>query len=283
MTRIIEFMKIKSLSKFSYNSYITFSDGHSVFNWFNANKEEILNSNDKNCKVIQEQYKIYLKQIKERKDEISYASLKQTKNSMEIAKEFMNIKDLKKFDKDSNIILSNHISTYEWFTKNVRYVFSSTHEIYQTIKKQYYDVHLKKKTIDFRKDKYFFYKENKLYKFNEYSNIRLPSNTLSGIWFLENKDNIFKSNAPIDIEIQKQYKKYEIYYSLELEFYYEKNELKFDSFSNIRFKSGALMNFWWETNKERILSSSFFLDNLIKKQYYNYINSIETEVFKKKL
>ena len=281
--RIIEFMKIKSLGKFSHNGYITFFDGHFVSNWFNANKEEILNSNDKNCKVIQEQYKIYLKQIKERKDEISYASLRQTKNSMGIAKEFMEINDSKKFDINSNIMLSNGMSSFDWFAKNVRYVFSSTHEVYQTIKKQYCDMHKKRKLISLRKDKYYFYKEKSLYKFNEYSNIKMPSNTLSGIWFLENKKYIFNSNDPLDVEIQNQYRKYENYYNLELEFYYEQSELKFDEDSNVRFSSRALMNIWWEANKEKILSSSFYLDVLIQKQYNNYLNSMNGETFKKKL
>ena len=43
------------------------------------------------------------------------------------------------------------------------------------------------------------------------------------------------------------------------------------------------MNFWWEKNKESILSSSFIIDQMIKEQYYKYVDSNEEEVLKKKL
>lgn len=281
--RIIEFIKIETLNKFSHNSNITFSDGLIASNWFHYNKNEILSSNDEDCKIIQRQYKQHLKQIENKKREKQDLSIKQTINSMKIAKEFMDIEGFEKFDKDSNIMLSNGVSAYDWFVKNINYIFSSTNEIYQTIKKQYNKMRIKKEHFLFVKDRQYFCKDNRLYKFDEKSEIRLPSNNLSGIWFKKNKKEILNSNNLIDIEIQRQYKSYKDYYSLLYEFYIKDNDLKFDSASNIRFASGALMNFWWEKNKESILSSSFIIDQMIKEQYYKYVDSNEEKVLKKKL
>lgn len=269
-----EFVNIQSLNKFSRHSEICFSNGKRTYNWFSKNKKEILNSDEEDCKLIQIQFEEYNNFIKEDSKRIKEGIFLITKTSEILLKEFINIQNIHKFDKDSNIFLSNGMTTYEWFLNNANAIFAEDNELLKQVKGQYFQAKKNKKIINASKDKYYFYKEKDLYKFNEFSTIELPSKRKSGIWFLQNKEVILSSNNPIDLEIAKQYHSYGIYYALVLEFYYQNDFMKFNETSNIRFKSGALMSEWWEVNKEYVLSSDFFLSVLIKKQYEEYVKNI---------
>lgn len=281
-SKLIEFANIKTLEKFTRSSNILFSDGHVAYNWFVANKKEILSSNNKYCKLVQSQYENHLKSVKEAKLMETTQSIHNTFVNANITNEFKNIKDIRKFDKDSNIYLSNGMTTYDWFIANSRSILVDDCGMYKEIKEQYYRAKKTRKIIEEKKDKYYFYKEERLHKFNEFSGIELPSKIISGVWFLQNKESILNSDNPIDVEIAKQYHKYEMYYALVFEFYNKKDLLKFNEFSNVRFKSGSLMSDWWEVNKENILSSDFFLDEFIKKQYEKYLNDVLGSQIKKK-
>ncbi len=282
-SKLIEFANIKTLEKFTRSSNILFSDGHVAYNWFVANKKEILSSNNKYCKLVQSQYENHLKSVKKAKLMETTQSIHNTFVNANITNEFKNIKDIRKFDKDSNIYLSNGMTTYDWFIANSRSILVDGCGMYKEIREQYFNAKKTQKIIERSRDKYSFYKDDRLYKFNEFSGIELPSSKLmSGVWFLQNKESILNSDNPVDVEIAKQYKKYEMYYALVLEFYYEKDLLKFDEHSNVRFKTGSLMPLWWEVNKESILSSEFLPDKLIKKQYEEYLTNVLGSSFKKK-
>lgn len=281
-SKLKEFAGIETLEKFRQSSNIFLSDGRNAYNWFVKNKKEILSSNDSDCKLIQNQLSEYIKSIKESVLKEKKQSVYVTNTNASIMNEFKDIKSIKKFDKDSKIFLSNGMSSYEWFITNVHSILVDDCGMYKEIREQYYNAKRTQRIIGATKDKYYFCKDKRLYKFNEFSNIELPSKVMSGVWFLQNKESILSSNNPVDVEIAKQYRKYEMYYALVLEFYYEKDLLKFDNFSNVRFKTGSLMPDWWEVNKEDILSSDFFLNQLIKDQYEEYLNNVLGSDLKKK-
>lgn len=280
--QVKEFANINNLDKFSQNSHILFSNGISCYYWFLKNKKEIFDSNNTDCKLIKRQYDEYTKKEEQRTKNLEIRNFKKNRLNADIVSEFKSIKDIRKFDKDSNIFLSNGMTTYEWFMANIQNILADDCGMYKEIKEQYYSAKKTQKIIRKKKDKYYFYKEERLHKFNEFSGIELPSKIISGVWFLQNKESILNSDNPIDVEIAKQYHKYEMYYALVFEFYNKKDLLKFNEFSNVRFKSGSLMSDWWEVNKENILSSDFFLDELIKKQYEKYLNDVLGSQIKKK-
>lgn len=273
-SEIREFANIDTLEKFSEYGCILLSNGINSHYWFLKNKKEIFDSNDPDCKLIKKQYDEHKKAMKERIAKLKKQSFHMNGFNADIANEFKNIKDIKKFDRDSNIFLSNGMLACDWFIANVHSILEDECGMYKEIRKQYYNAKKTQRIIGKTKDKYYFFKDKRLYKFNEFSGIELPSKVMSGVWFLQNKESILNSDNPVDVEIAKQYYEYEIYYALVLEFYYKKDLLKFNEHSNVRFKSGSLMADWWEVNKEKILSSNFFLDEFIKKQYEEYLSNL---------
>lgn len=282
-SKLIEFKNKNTLDKFLKSSYICFSDGTNMYNWFKMNKKEIIGNNeDENCLKIQKQYEEFIRINNENFMMRKKKTMVYTNKLLENAKEFSMINSSKKFDKDSNILLSDGKKAYDWFIENIKIVLYSKDEVYLIIQKQYSDMKKNKKRVIEQKDKHFFCAETKLHKFNELSNIILPSNKTSGKWFLENKEKILNSNNPVDLEISKQYDKYKLNYKLKYEFYLKKDLSKFNLSSNERFQSGALMCDWFDLMKDEILTSEFALDILIQKQYDSYLDSIKSKTLKKK-
>lgn len=272
--KLIEFSCETSTSKFNKFSSISFKiDGASMTHWFYTYKEQILNGKETENLEIALQYQQYLFDIELNKTEQVAFEISIVTQKKKMLQEFLNISDMKKFEFDSEIRLSNGDSAGKWFAKNVRFISDSKDSVCIEITKQYEEVIRKrnlKNQCGFKKDELFFFKTPKKYKFNIDSNIILPSGISSGVWFKYNRSFIIHGKGPLEKEIKRQYLSYRDFSRLILEFYQVKDLSKFDYDSDFRFTTGALMSDWWEVRKDEILNDDFFLYVYIQNQYEQY-------------
>ena len=283
--RIKEFYNIKNLTKFNsyfYNMFL-FSDGSKMYSWYKSNKDEIFSRKDFYCEGIRKQYLDYKNRTNiNRQNGMSelYVSIR---GETLILEEFLNINDLSKFDSKSQIKLSNGDNSYDWFIKNKNMIFNGERGIHKKIQKQYLTYKKRKLLLDFKKDELFFVRLNDKLKFDRTSNVVLPSGTTSGTWFDKNKVELEKNNNnPIAKMIMEQYEEYKNIMELLYDFYKEPGLAKFDFDSNARFKSGALMNLFWELWKEEILTKRIYLFEVISNQYDKYLHINDSKKILKK-
>ena len=243
--KLIEFANMKSDEKFTESGLAFFSNGARVGNWFYVNKNRIFELNNEISKHILKEYEEFVikreKEIK-RKMELTKQKIERFERNCNL---FYNIKDDGKYREDSGIKLIGDQLAYDWFNAYLNRIMGSTLEICKLIIRDYrkYIINEKKaKLIDERKKLHEFFCERNYEKFEINSNIKFKDGTLMYKWFLNNKDKIINSNELICIEIHSQYENYLSYLGLKDEFYKHTNLEKYDEDSNIRFRSGALMN-----------------------------------------
>ena len=272
--KLIEFLDIKSDEKFSESGLACFSNGSSAGSWFYLNKDKIFALNNEFSKRILKEYNIYIE-----KKEAAIARKKELiKNNVEKFERycniFYNIKDDGKYNKDKDVKLVGELLAYDWFNANINRIMRSTYDICNLIKKDYlrYKVDERKaKLIEERKKVYEFFCEKNNNKFQVNSNLKFKDGTLMYKWFLNNIDKIINSNELIYNKIYNQYELYLFYLELKNEFYNHPNLEKYDENSNVRFKSGALMCFFFEQYFNDILNSNTKIDKLIIDDYKKYI------------
>lgn len=193
----------------------------------------------------------------------------------DMVNEFACYPDSKKFDPRSDVRFKNGELMGVWFANNIDKIFSYKKETYELIKQQYKNYRRKKASHDIlqrRKYFYLFLKIDNLNKFNADSGVTFSDGDLAGIWFYCNKNEILSSDDVVCIAIKKQYFNYLEFLDLELEFLHARKE-KFCLDGCVRFKTGAIMNFWWETYKDDILSSKDEVSIRIKEQFDCFNNT----------
>ncbi len=201
-----------------------------------------------------------------------------------LIKEFLACPDLNKFNSRSNLFFKNGISMGYWFGKNMDKILRSKNPICIEISKQYEKKkkmeELKKKNA-FIKYKHMFYVMNNLDKFNYNSGLTFPDGMFVSEWFYSNINIILSSDNVIDEQIKKQYNNYLDFQKLKMEFLHADVQ-KFDENGCVRFLTGAIMNFWWENNKDKILSSNDSVSLKIKEQYEKYLALIDNSKIEKR-
>ncbi len=203
-----------------------------------------------------------------------------------MANEFASCSDFNKFDPRSNVRFKNGDLMGVWFANNMQKIFSYKGEVSAIIKNQYLDY---KRCSDYKKEDsshevlqrrryfYLFLKTNNINKFNFYSGVTFPDGSLTGVWFYCNKDKILSSDDDaVCCVIKKQYFNYLQFADLKLQFLHAPKE-KFCFDGCVRFKTGAIMNFWWETYKDDILSSKDEVSIKIKAQFESFNNIYDNE------
>lgn len=275
--KLEEFLNIGTYNKFKKDAKIQFKDGSYTDNWFINNRDVILNSDEGTCNLIKKQFYEYKKNslsVIKKESDLSYkAMLAMIKK----AEEFLNCDNLDKFNYNSSVTFKNGDKMYLWYLDNIITINTSQKEVFQKIRKQLEkrnELNKKRKILEYNKRRLYFYKENSLEKFNPKSSIVFKDGYRMGLWYKENRENISISNNPVDELIEEQKNLYYEYEWLKKEFMKCSSKEKFNSYGNERFKSGALMYFFFEVHKEDILLSNDEVSNLIKKQYYEYTDSL---------
>lgn len=287
--KIYEFEKEKDLNKFSFrHSEVTFSDGTIMPIWFSTNKEKIFNSNNRMVLSIKKQYSQYKSTL----GRISY-DVK--------LKEFLNIKDLIKFNKTvlNNLKFSDGTSVKEWFEINCNNILSCNDDVCKEIEKQYNEYINSEYNIKPNEKIYLnrlkeFEKEKDLHKFScNHTEVTFSDGVIMPTWFAVNKKKILSSDDKLSISIQNQHKDYKekqgifnkVPFEVRLkEFKEEKNLQKFNtSKEEIRFKDGSVMSFWFVNHKQKIISSTTDDGIEVKRQYEEYNNIRISKTFEDRL
>lgn len=276
--KLKEFINFKNNEKFRVTSKLRFKDNSTVCYWWKNNKDDILNSKDNLCLIVKTQYEFYLDEKRNKKLKESEYSYKASMIKINLYDEFKKIEGLDKFDKDTEITLSNGMNAYMWFKENFESIINN--KIHTEILNQYKI----KKRIDQEKRKkeeqkkalidikyaYLFLALDDINKFDDYSRHRFYDGTLCHLWFIANKEKILKSDLEIYKKIKGQYKEYLHICKLKEEFI-EADFEKFVPYSDIRFSSGAFMYDWFESNKNNLFNSIYKLDLKISSQYKSYL------------
>lgn len=268
--RLLEFSKIKPLEKFAANSCVRFSDGLHTGRWYSKNKEIIDKSEDAISIIIKKQRRQYKDKLNMKKGNGSY---EYQLMKIRVAKEFLECEDLDKFNPNSNLTLKNGLKMYTWYMNNINLISSSKSEVYILIRKQLEKKKLldeRRKEIDNKKKRIIFSKCHDINKFNPKSNTVFSDGSIMGLWFESNKEEIFKSRLPIDIEIVHQKDLYDSYIDLITEFAKEPSYEKFNPESNIRFISSSLMQPFFESNLNNIINAYDNISLMIINQYNEY-------------
>ena len=196
--KLKEFYKEKDLQKFNgSNKTIKFANGNYMGNWFRDNKKQIFDSNETTCKKIQKQYKKYREKL--------YLEQKETDFTNKI-KEFYKEKDLQKFN-GNNKTLKFAKGTYMgyWFIGNKNEIFESIDDICKKVQEQYKAY----KKDKFNKKAKEFYEEQNLEKFDcNKKSIKFKSGSLMGVWFNNNKKEIFNFDDELCLQVLRQYYEY---------------------------------------------------------------------------
>lgn len=189
-------------------------------------------------------------------------------------KEFLECPNLDKFNPRSNVLFEDGTPMGYWFGMNLRKISESKNPFCIEIIKQYNERNKKnqlKNSFYLRKYKYIFLIMDGMDKFSFNSNLRFPDGTFVNEWFLQNKDDILSSDNDIDIIIKKQYFDHLGFENLKAEFL-RGDVSKFCPDECVRFSTGAIMNFWWDCFKDKILSSTDIKSLKIKEQYESYLS-----------
>lgn len=193
-----EFVDYESLSKFEMNSDAKFLSGLSMSKWFFEYKNYILQSKNKLCVEIQQQYEKYLEQKRElyiKKQKLLYE-----KNKCIFYKE----SDINKFDSSGNVKFPDGTFMGEWFKKYKKVILLSDGLIEKEIQKSY-ELYLS--VYELKKE---FLKEENLDKFDEFGYVKFSSGALMNFYWEVYKDSILNSYCDIDKLIKKQYYEYKI-------------------------------------------------------------------------
>lgn len=179
-----------------------------------------------------------------------------------------------------------------WFVDN-KHIILTTHDYYcEEIKKQYknyleYEMNLtadekyEKRLIDFCKEKDYN-------KFKNDSGITFSDGKSMPGWYHENKGKIESANDNFSLIIKSQFKYYlqirdikkmekrkELYRKKLLSFMQEYDYDKFSQLGFVEFKDGSHMGAWFNTYKNTILNSNDEISNNIKRQYNEYLKTVE--------
>lgn len=313
--RLIEFLCIKYVDKFDLNNNLKFKDGTSVSKWFKLSFDNIINSSDEISKEIVKQYNFYkkfiafinekdidkynikLKTVKFEDNVLmniwyytNYSNLRffDEKYEKELIKQveffwklrdFIELDDLNKFNKESKIRFNKNISAPKWYYKNINKIHecSCTGKIIESQYKKYNEG-LKKEFISIKSSTK--YKENKM-KFNNGQSVYN--------WFIDNKNEILNKDDELNILIRNQYNLYllneekkrkakekesetkvTIYDKRLEEFVNDENLNKFNRRGNVLFKDGASKGLWFMTHKENVLNGTSEYDIKVQEQYKKY-------------
>lgn len=284
--RLDEFLEIQNFEK--YNSYgnCIFKDGTSANTWFRSQLKRIMNSDDNKCKIVMKGYIDFKNELRYQKERLNTVTFTKTCKDREFLIEFEAKEGLDKFKKDGDVKFQNGIHMATWFYENYRRIISVPYKECKSILAQYEKfkrIERQKQKLYEARDRLEFLNEQNIDKFDSTCEIYFESGKNMGKWFVDNKTNILCSAAKVDNDIKKQYEVYVNYDLLRYEFYGIDDLSKFAEDSNYRFSSKALMYFWWEINKERILSTKTKINNLIRKQYNNFEELKNSNVKKKEL
>lgn len=271
--RLDEFLTICNPEK--YNSYgsCKFKDGLSANTWFRTQLNKIMNSDDERCKIAFKGYLDFKTELKYQRDRLNTVSFTKTCKDREFLIEFDAQQGLDKFKKDSDVNFKNGTHMPTWFYENYRRIVSVPYKECKSILLQYE----KFKRIEKQKQKLYeaktrleFLAEKNIDKFDPTCNIYFEDGKNMGKWFVDTKSKILTSTAKVDLDIKDQFEKFITYDLLRYEFFCVEDINKFNEDSSYRFSTKAIMYFWWEANKERILSTKTKANNSIKKQYEKY-------------
>lgn len=268
--RLLEFSKIKTFAKFTVNSLVVFSDNLSVGRWYAKNKHLIENSDDDISITIKMQRRQCMDELNLKRGNGSY---KYQLMKDRVANEFLECDNLDKFNSDSTLTLKNGLRMYTWYMNNKNLILSSKANVYVLIRNQLEKKKLlddNKKEIENKKKRILFSKCHDINKFNPKSNTTFNDGSIMGLWFESNKDKIFNSRLPIDVEIVHQKDLYDSYVDLAKEFAEEESYEKFNPDGNMRFISRSLMQPFFECHINNFINAYDKTSLMIMEQYNEY-------------
>lgn len=273
--RLTEFLEIQNFEK--YNSYgnCTFKDGTSANIWFRTQLKKIMNSDDEKCKIAMKGYIDFKNELRYQKERLNTVTFTKTCKDREFLIEFEAKEGLDKFKKDGDVKFQNGIHMATWFYENYRRIISVPYKECKSILAQYEKfkrIEKQKQKLYEAKTRLMFLAEENIDKFDPTCEIYFEPGKNMGKWFADNKAIILASKAKVDMDIKEQYEEFVNYDLLRYEFYGIDDVSKFEEDSNYRFSTRALMYFWWEVNKDRILNTRTKTNKLIKKQYDKFIS-----------
>ena len=184
-----EFAQIDDNSKYEPCCNICLSNGVNAYDFFLEKIEKIMSYDDPLYKSIREDY-------------LLYKSKKQKLNYKKTLLAFYKQSGYGKFDKESNVKLSNGVDAGIWFDEFKYFILDNKGPIEVKIIEQY-ELFL----IHYDLAKEFLEKED-LRKFDFDSNVRFISHALMNLWWEDNEKKIKYSDLNIDELIIEQYEQY---------------------------------------------------------------------------
>lgn len=278
-----EFVDMDINEKFLSRSSLKFSDGTYSYTWFQKNKNIIINASDTLSLEIKKQYyyfKIYI---------ISAVNIKFQKK----IKEFASNDNRSKFYSFSKEYFEDGTNMYYWFEHYKKSILSSKDEISKKIQNQYFECGSNKDChLSYDKKLQEFIKEKQLNKFNQYNkDVRFSDNSIMGMWFNVNKEDILNYNNTL----KNQYSKYR-FKVIErhdnntlninervLEFLNQLDYNKFNKYTNLKFSDGYCMGMWFHNMIDIILNSRKRNLKAIRDQYFLYLNSKDVDEINNKI
>lgn len=213
-----------------------------------------------------------------------------SKELEDLIEEFILIENNEKFKRKYYCYFKNGVCTNLWFKKYQNEIFSSNDERCKLVRKQY-DEYIEVRKSQILKYKKAFYEINfnktmllkefllleKNSKFDPSCDIYLSNRMNAYAFFIKIIDDVMNSKDPLYKKARLQYfeykeKKVKLQFKKELlSFYKEKRIGKFDPNSNIKLQTGQNAGFWFNNNKDIILSSKGPIEMEISKQYETFL------------
>lgn len=186
-----EFLECPDLNKFDPRSRVYFKNGICMGYWFGININRILALKRPECEEIKKQYE------KKRRMDKSKRLLYLRKYKYM----FFIMKNMDKFNRESNLTFPDGTFVGEWFDDNKNDILSSEDLIDLNIKKQYNEY------LAFEDLKKEFLKGD-IEKFNVGGYVRFSTGAIMNFWWECYMDKILLSNDDVSEEIKKQYEAY---------------------------------------------------------------------------
>ena len=279
--KLIEFAEEKSENKFY--------KGNKMSSWFYKNIDIIKEMNNQTAKNVILEYNMSEFNL-DGKISIATSDKKIFETKL---KEFFEEESMDKFMFSSKSPLFKDKKRMGiWFVDN-KHIILTTHDYYcEEIKKQYknyleYEMNL---TVDEKYEKRLieFCKEKDYNKFKGDSGITFSDGKSMPGWYHENKEKIESANDNFSLIIKSQFKYYlqirdikkmekrkELYRKKLLSFMQEYDYDKFSQLGFVEFKDGSHMGTWFNTYKNTILNSNDEISNNIKRQYNEYLKTVD--------
>lgn len=279
--KLIEFAEEKSENKFH--------KGNKMSSWFYKNIDIIKEMNNQTAKNVILEYNMSEFNL-DGKISIATSDKKIFETKL---KEFFEEESMDKFMFSSkNPLFKDKKRMGIWFVDN-KHIILTTHDYYcEEIKKQYknyleYEMNL---TADEKYEKRLieFCKEKDYNKFKSDSGITFSDGKSMPGWYHENKEKIESANDNFSLIIKSQFKYYlqirdikkmekrkELYRKKLLSFMQEYDYDKFSQLGFVEFKDGSHMGTWFNTYKNTILNSNDEISNNIKRQYNEYLKTVD--------